>query len=59
MPTLLELTLAAVRPVDRSLEPAVRAHLDDLTKPPGSLGRLEELALRYCLATGNARPWRP
>lgn len=49
-------TLAAIRPVDRSLEPEIRAHLDDLTKPPGSLGRLEELAVCYCLATGTARP---
>jgi len=54
--TLLEETLASILPVDRTLEPAVRAHLDDLTKPPKSLGRLEELALRYCLATGTPRP---
>jgi nicotinate-nucleotide--dimethylbenzimidazole phosphoribosyltransferase len=54
--TLLDKTLAAIRPVDRGLEPAVRAHLDDLTKPRGSLGKLEELALRYCLATGTTSP---
>jgi nicotinate-nucleotide--dimethylbenzimidazole phosphoribosyltransferase len=34
----------------------VQAHLDDLTKPRGSLGRLEEIALKYCLATGNVKP---
>jgi nicotinate-nucleotide--dimethylbenzimidazole phosphoribosyltransferase len=27
---------------------AVRRHLDRLTKPPGSLGRLEDLAVRLC-----------
>ncbi len=54
--SLLERTLASVAPVDRGLIPAVEAHLDDLTKPPKSLGRLEELALRYCLATNTAQP---
>jgi nicotinate-nucleotide--dimethylbenzimidazole phosphoribosyltransferase len=54
--SLLETTLAAIRPVDRALAPRVQAHLDNLTKPPGSLGRLEETALRYCLATGTDRP---
>lgn len=53
---LLEKTLALIYPVDRSLESAVWAHLDDLTKPPRSLGRIEELALRYCLATGMVQP---
>lgn len=54
--SLLEDTMATVAPADRSLEPAVWAHLDHLTKPPRSLGRLEELALRYCLATGTVSP---
>ena len=34
---LFEDTIAAVQPVDSSLEAEVRAHLDNLTKPPGSL----------------------
>ncbi len=54
--SLLERALASISPVDRGLIPAVEAHLDDLTKPPKSLGRLEELALRYCLATNTAQP---
>jgi nicotinate-nucleotide--dimethylbenzimidazole phosphoribosyltransferase len=53
---LLEDTLARITAVDATLEPAVRAHLDDLTKPRGSLGTLEGLAAAYCLATGTATP---
>jgi len=52
----LDSCIAAIRPVDRSLEPAVRAHLDELTKPPGSLGRLEDLAAEYCLMRGTTEP---
>ena len=54
--SLLSKTLESIHPADRSLEAAVQAHLNDLTKPQGSLGRLEEIALRYCLAAGTARP---
>ena len=37
-------------------EAAVEAqrHLDDLTKPPGSLGRLEEIAVRLAAISGRA-----
>ena len=35
------------------LRAKVQAHLDDLTKPQGSLGRLEELAMQYCLCRGD------
>ena len=33
---------------------SAQAHLDNLTKPPGSLGRLEEVALRLALVRGGA-----
>ena len=36
------------------LEKRVIEHLNDLTKPQGSLGRLEEFALHYCLCRGTA-----
>ncbi len=53
---LLEQTLARIRPVDYTLTDRVQCRLDHLTKPQGSLGRLEELALRYALITGQERP---
>ena len=34
----------------------IRAHLDNLTKPPGSLGRLERLAERLCQVQGTLEP---
>lgn len=52
----LEQTLKRIKPVDLSLKPAIQAHLDDLTKPQGSLGRLEDIAMSYCLATGTTTP---
>lgn len=48
--------LDAITPVDRSLETEIRAHLDNLTKPLGSLGFLEDLAASYCLMTGTTTP---
>ena len=45
-----------IKPVDVSRTNAVQAQLDNLTKPQGSLGRLEELAKKYCLITGKDKP---
>ena len=55
MKTLNEV-LKGIKPVDESRAAAIQARLDNLTKPQGSLGRLEELAKRYCLITGKDRP---
>ena len=41
---------------DWRLALAAQARLDRLTKPPGSLGRLEELATRLVVLTGSERP---
>jgi nicotinate-nucleotide--dimethylbenzimidazole phosphoribosyltransferase len=38
------------------LERRVRARLDNLTKPAGSLGALEEIALRFALIKGEEMP---
>ena len=47
-----------IRPVDAGLEHAARAHLDDLTKPRGSLGRLEDIAARLFMINGGRHPLR-
>lgn len=39
-----EQTIQTIHPLDHAMEPKVQVHLDDLTKPQGSFGRLEELA---------------
>ncbi|HXP84653.1 MAG TPA: nicotinate-nucleotide--dimethylbenzimidazole phosphoribosyltransferase [Bryobacteraceae bacterium] len=44
--TLLEQTLLEIRPVDAGWIAAARRRQLELTKPPGSLGRLEEIANR-------------
>lgn len=55
MPDSLSRTLAAIAPVDGGLRKKALAHLDNLTKPRGSLGRLEEAAARlFCIAGGAA-----
>ena len=48
--------IASVRSADRSVADAVQARLDDLTKPKGSLGRLEKIAIDYAVATGSEAP---
>jgi nicotinate-nucleotide--dimethylbenzimidazole phosphoribosyltransferase len=52
----LQQLLSSIHLADRSLGEAVQAHLDDLTKPQGSLGRLEEIAMKYAVATGLPEP---
>lgn len=52
----LEDALRRISPLDPTLATRVRRRLDSLTKPRGSLGRLEELALRCAFITGQERP---
>lgn len=53
---LLEQTIERVGPLDTAAMAAARERHERLTKPPGSLGRLEELAIRLAGATGQALP---
>ncbi len=55
----LDELIGSIRPIDHSIEDDIQSHLDDLTKPKGSLGRLEELAKRYILITQDLSPKIP
>jgi len=60
MSELLEATLTSIGPLDERAMEAARRHQDDLTKPPGSLGRLEELAVHLAGIRGrDAAPLGP
>lgn len=52
----LQSLIARIRPARRADADTVRTHIDCLTKPPGSLGRLEGLALRLALIYGDPPP---
>ena len=45
-----------IHSVDRSLEPVIQQKIDNLNKPKGSLGRLEELAMQLCLIQQTLEP---
>jgi nicotinate-nucleotide--dimethylbenzimidazole phosphoribosyltransferase len=44
---LIRNTMLSIRPGSQEYEMAAKRHIDSLTKPVGSLGRLEEVAARY------------
>jgi len=52
-------TIDLIQPVDVGLLARAQTRLDRLTKPIGSLGRLEELAARYVMITGDMKPKVP
>jgi nicotinate-nucleotide--dimethylbenzimidazole phosphoribosyltransferase len=45
-----------IRPINGELLKLAQQRLDRLTKPPGSLGRLEELVASYVAMTGTLKP---
>jgi len=53
---LLDEFLKAIKPLDAGLMEEAGKRLDSLTKPRGSLGRLEETARRLVAITGEKRP---
>ena len=48
--------LAAIEPIKEEWITRAQARLDRLTKPPGSLGQLEEVARRYVAIVENLNP---
>ncbi len=45
-----------IKAVDRSMEAAIREKINNLNKPKGSLGLLEDLALQICLVQQTLEP---
>ena len=53
---LLEKTIAAIQPLDAAAMAKARERQDNLTKPPGALGRLEEISIRLAGIQRKAIP---
>ena len=53
---MLDEVVTKIQPVDQEIAVRAQARLDRLTKPLGSLGRLEETAIRYATITGEVKP---
>ena len=56
MSDILSKTIANIRPLDVKSMAAAKARQDTLTKPTGSLGRLEELSIRIAGIQGKPLP---
>ena len=52
-------TIASIQPVSREYQACAQRALNQLTKPVGSLGRLEELAAQYVAITQELPPVSP
>ncbi|AEE91230.1 Nicotinate-nucleotide--dimethylbenzimidazole phosphoribosyltransferase [Tepidanaerobacter acetatoxydans Re1] len=57
--TKLEQTLQQIKPLDEEVMEKTQARLDDLTKPVGSLGMLENIAKQIAGITGSVVPELP
>ena len=55
----LQKTLAIIKQVDTGAIEGAQKHLDNLTKPPGSLGVLEDIAKKIAGITGEVKPALP
>jgi len=56
MGEFLDETIKSIRPLDQTAMQAARERQNQLTKPQGALGRLEELSIQIAGITGNPRP---
>lgn len=52
----LEQMIGSIKPLDQEAAARASAHLDQLTKPPGSLGKLEAVAVQLAGITGELAP---
>jgi nicotinate-nucleotide--dimethylbenzimidazole phosphoribosyltransferase len=52
----IEATLKQIKPLNRTFDHQIEAHLLDLTKPPGSLGKLEQLVTQFCRVSQTLKP---
>ena len=50
---VLKAYIQAIRPADRDAMSAARRRQSQLAKPPGSLGRLEDISVQLCGITGT------
>jgi nicotinate-nucleotide--dimethylbenzimidazole phosphoribosyltransferase len=57
--SLLDRTVAAIRPADAAAVAAARERQDRLTKPRGALGALEDVGARLCGIAGTCPPPLP
>lgn len=53
---IIKETLSRIKPVNQELLQQAQSRLDNKTKPPGSLGRLEEFARKVVAISGNIEP---
>ena len=53
---IIEQTIKSIKPLDEAAMDQARARQDMLTKPPGSLGRLEELSIQLAGIQGKSIP---
>ncbi|MFD7524238.1 nicotinate-nucleotide--dimethylbenzimidazole phosphoribosyltransferase [Paenibacillus chitinolyticus] len=52
----LQDVIGSIRPLRQEAKDAASVHLDNLTKPPGSLGKLEDMARQLAGITGEVMP---
>ncbi len=54
--SILNETIKSIVPINYELKNKIQTHLNQLTKPIGSLGKLEDMAMHYCLISNTVKP---